>query len=306
MIKEFASPSSYVQGKGVLLKSDPYLKGFGKKPLLLTDDSVYKIVGQKLEGYLKDNGYDVDLVKFNGESSTNEINRITEIGKKDGVSVIYGLGGGKTSDSAKAIADNLGLPVVIMPTLASTDAPCSRLSVIYTDDGSFDHYRFYSHNPNLAVADVKKNVVTSALEKIIEANTLMSGLGFESGGLSGAHAIHDGLTTLEETHSLSHGQKVAYGTLTQLMLEGASQERYDKYFKLILSLGLPTTLDDLHLADASDEELLSAAKAACSENDTISRLPFKVEPDDVAQAFRAVDSYTKDYLATHKCKHACH
>ena len=367
MIKEFASPSSYVQGKGVLLKSDPYLKGFGKKPLLLTDDSVYKIVGQKLESYLKDNGYNVDLVKFNGESSTNEIDRVTAIGKQDEVTVVYGLGGGKTSDSAKAIADNLGLPVVIMPTLASTDAPCSRLSVIYTDDGSFDHYRFYSHNPDLvlvdsqvvanapvnlliagiadalatnveaqavaqagadtmlnekqtlvgnaiaqkcedtlfkyahlAVADVKKHVVTSALEKIIEANTLMSGLGFESGGLSGAHAIHDGLTTLEETHSLSHGQKVDYGTLTQLMLEGASQERYNKYFQLILSLGLPTTLDDLHLADASDEELLSAAKAACSENDTISRLPFKVEPDDVAQAFRAVDSYTKDYLAAHK------
>lgn len=370
MIKEFASPSSYVQGKGVLLKSDPYLKGFGKKPLLLTDDSVYKIVGEKLENYLKDNGYDVDLVKFNGESSTNEINRISEIGKKDQVTVIYGLGGGKTSDSAKAVADNLGLPVVIMPTLASTDAPCSRLSVIYTDDGSFDHYRFYSHNPDLvlvdsqviagapaklliagiadalatnveaqavaqagadtmlnekqtlvgnaiaqkcedtlfkyahlAVADVKKHVVTSALEKIIEANTLMSGLGFESGGLSGAHAIHDGLTTLEETHDLTHGQKVAYGTLTQLMLEGASKERYNKYFKLILSLGLPTTLDDLHLADASDEELLSAAKAACSENDTISRLPFAVEPDDVAQAFRAVDAYTKDYLAAHKCAH---
>ena len=58
MIKEFASPSSYVQGKGVLFKSDPYLKGFGKKPLLLTDDSVYGIVGNKLENYLKDNGYD--------------------------------------------------------------------------------------------------------------------------------------------------------------------------------------------------------------------------------------------------------
>lgn len=250
-----------------------------------------------------------------------------------------------------------------MPTLASTDAPCSRLSVIYTNDGSFDHYRFYSKNPDLvlvdskiiagapvklliagiadalatnveaqavaqagadtmlnekqtlvgnaiaqkceetlfkyahlAVADVKKHVVTTALEKVIEANTLMSGLGFESGGLSGAHAIHDGLTSLEETHSLSHGQKVAYGTLTQLMLEGASQERYDKYFKLILSLGLPTTLEDLHLADASDEKLLGAAQAACSENDTIGRLPFKVEPVDIVQAFRAVDAYTQQYM----------
>lgn len=367
MIKEFASPSSYVQGKGVLLNSDPYLKNFGKKPLLVTDDDVYKIVGKKLEDYLTANGYQVDLVKFNGESSTNEIDRISAIGKQDNVSVVYGLGGGKTSDSAKAVADNLGLPVVIMPTLASTDAPCSRLSVIYKDDGSFDHYRFYSHNPDLVlvdsqviagapakllisgiadalatnveaqavaqagadtmlnegqtlvgnaiaqkcedtlfkyahivVADVKHHVVTSALEKVIEANTLMSGLGFESGGLSGAHAIHDGLTALEETHALSHGQKVAYGTLTQLMLEGTNQKRYNKYFELILSLGLPTTLADLGLADAGDDKLLVAAKAACSENDTISRLPFKVTPDDVAQAFRAVDAYTTDYLASHK------
>ncbi len=100
----------------------------------------------------------------------------------------------------------------------------------------------------------------------------MSGLGFESGGLSGAHAIHDGLTTLEQTHALTHGEKVAYGTLTQLMLEGADQDRYNKYFKLILSLGLPTTLADLHLENATDEELLAAGKAACSENDTIDRL----------------------------------
>ena len=84
------------------------------------------------------------------------------------------------------------------------------------------------------------------------------------------------------------------------MLEGTNQKRYNKYFELILSLGLPTTLADLGLADAGDDKLLVAAKAACSENDTISRLPFKVTPDDVAQAFRAVDAYTTDYLASHK------
>lgn len=367
MIKEFASPSSYIQGKNVLFQSDKYLKDFGKKPLFVTGGTVYQLIGAKFEKYLKEHGYDVVTVKFNGESSNNEINRITEIGKENQVTAVYGLGGGKTSDSAKAIADNLKLPVVIMPTLASTDAPCSRLSVIYTDDGSFESYRFYDKNPDLVLVDsqvianapsrllvagiadalatnveaqavaqagadtmlnekqtlvgnaiaqkceetlfkyahlavsaVDQNMVTSALDKIIEANTLMSGLGFESGGLSGAHAIHDGLTTLEETHDLTHGEKVAYGTLTQLMLEGNDEARYEKYFKFILSLGLPTTLADLHLENATDEELLKAAEAACAENDTIDRLPFHVEPDDVAQAFRAVDSYTKHYLAQQK------
>ena len=56
-------------------------------------------------------------------------------------------------------------------------------------------------------------VVTPALEHIVEANTLLSGLGFESGGLSGAHAIHNGLTIVPETHHFWHGEKVAIGTL---------------------------------------------------------------------------------------------
>lgn len=371
MVEEFGSPSSYIQGKGVLFESDKYLKNFGTKPLLLAGETVYKIVGKRFEQYLQESGYDVTRVQFNGESSTNEVNRVTEIGKENNVTVVYGLGGGKTVDTAKAIADNLHLPVVIMPTLASNDAPCSRLSVIYTDDGGFDHYRFYNQNPNLvlvdtqviangpvrmlisgiadalatnveaqavaqaysdtmlgekqnlvgnaiaqkceetlfnyshlAVADAEAHVVTPAFSNIVEANTLMSGLGFESGGLSGAHAIHDGLTILEETHDLTHGEKVAYGTLTQLMLEGADKERYNKYFQFILSLGLPTTLADLHLENVTDEELLSAGKAACSEQDTMDRLPFKVTPDDVAQALRAVDAYTKQYLNSHHCHHS--
>ena len=55
---------------------------------------------------------------------------------------------------------------------------------------------------------------------------------------------------------------------------------------------------------AADEELLSAGKAACSEQDTMDRLPFKVTPDDVAQALRAVDAYTKQYLNSHHCHHS--
>ncbi|TPH13547.1 iron-containing alcohol dehydrogenase, partial [Brevibacillus laterosporus] len=54
------------------------------------------------------------------------------------------------------------------------------------------------------------NIVTPALENIIETNILLSGLGFESGGLAAAHAIHNGLTALEGTHSYYHGEKVAF------------------------------------------------------------------------------------------------
>ena len=38
---------------------------------------------------------------------------------------------------------------------------------------------------------------TPAVEKVIEANTLLSGIGFESGGLAGAHAIHKWIYRME-------------------------------------------------------------------------------------------------------------
>jgi glycerol dehydrogenase len=55
--------------------------------------------------------------------------------------VIVGAGGGKVLDTARAVAADLELPVVNCPTVASSDAPCSALSVIYTEEGVFHEYR---------------------------------------------------------------------------------------------------------------------------------------------------------------------
>lgn len=57
---------------------------------------------------------------------------------------------------------------------------------------------------------------TEAIEHIIEANTLLSGLGFESGGLGMCHAISNTFTFFPECHGMFHGEKVAYGCLVEL------------------------------------------------------------------------------------------
>lgn len=62
--------------------------------------------------------------------------------------------------------------------------------------------------------------MTPALENVVEANTLLSGLGAESGGLAIAHAVHNGMTAAPGAHSYLHGEKVAFGTLTQVGGEG--------------------------------------------------------------------------------------
>ena len=103
MEKIFASPSRYIQGKDVLKTGLSHIAELGNKALLLSDDIVWKLVGEELKGNLEAEGIAVVHVPFNGEASVNEITRVTAIGTENGVDVVIALGGGKTIDSGKAI-----------------------------------------------------------------------------------------------------------------------------------------------------------------------------------------------------------
>lgn len=138
-------------------------------------------------------------------------------------------------------------------------------------------------------------VVTPALEYIVEANTLLSGVGYESGGLAAAHSIHNGLTVLSgEIETLSHGEKVAYGTLVQLFLENRSKEELNRFITFYKKLKLPTTLGELRIEDIPYEELLKVGEAATAEGETIHQMPFEISAEDVADALLAVDSYVRN------------
>ncbi len=96
-----------------------------------------------------------------------------------------------------------------------------------------------------AIAAVKQGVSTLAVENIVEANTYLSGIGFESGGLAAAHAIHNGLTVLEECHHMLHGEKVAFGALSQMVLENRPLEEIREIIDFCREVGLPVTLKAL-------------------------------------------------------------
>ena len=140
-----------------------------------------------------------------------------------------------------------------------------------------------------AVAACEDHVVNPALEKIVEANTLLSGLGFESGGLAAAHAIHNGLTALEQTHHFFHGEKVAIGTLASLFLTEKEPELIDEVYALCEAVGLPTTLADIDLDGVSDADLMLAAEKACAEGETIYNELVPVTPQAVFTALKAAD-----------------
>ncbi|WP_343209313.1 glycerol dehydrogenase [Anaerolentibacter hominis] len=357
------APGKYVQGKGELGNIASYVIPLGKKALCLASESGLKRVKETVDSSFGASEATVEYELFNGECCMTEINRIMGICSDRNIEVVIGIGGGKIHDTTKAVGYFQDIPVVIVPTIASTDAPCSGLSVIYTDEGVFERYLFLKQNPNVVLVDtdviakaparllvagmgdalatyfearaceasnastcafgtttmaaqalarlcyetlldegfkaklaVEKKVCTKAVEKIIEANTLLSGIGFESGGLAGAHAIHNGFTVLPQCHGMYHGEKVAFGTLVQLVLENAPMEEIEEVLSFSIEVGLPVTLEELGIEEVKAEEIMAVAKATCAEGESIYNMPFAVTPEDVYAAILAADQLGKEYI----------
>lgn len=144
---------------------------------------------------------------------------------------------------------------------------------------------------------VEQEAVTPAVERVVEANTLLSGFGFESGGLAAAHSIHNGMTALGGTHDYWHGEKVAFGTITLLMLEEQPISLVEEVVDFCLEVGLPVALEDIGIGDASREDLEKVAELACIEGETIHNEPFEVYPRMVVDAMLAADAFGRQRRA---------
>ncbi len=151
-------------------------------------------------------------------------------------------------------------------------------------------YRTLLADGEAAIEAVRVGVVTPALERIVEANTLLSGLGFESGGLALAHSIHNGLTVAEETHGCLHGEKVAFGTLVQLVLEGRDLLEIHEVLDFCIRVGLPVTLAQLGLDPLTRPLSQAIAERVLAEGETSHNVAFPLTTESVAEALFAADA----------------
>ena len=374
MRKALICPTKYVQGEDELLNLGYFVQTYGKSALLIAHPDDVKRVKAQLDETEKN--FNITFVEsgFGGQCSRQEVARLQELAKEKNCDCTIGLGGGKAIDTAKCVAE--GDNLIIVPTIAATDAPTSHSAVLYTPDGAFDDYAYFKQSPSVILIDTQvvanaptrflvsgmgdalstyfearanvqsftkvnaglpcgfregkcpeakgtnaafvlakacyeslmedgvkakmasdMNVVTPALENIIETNIFLSGLGFESGGLAAAHAIHDGLTILEGTHGYFHGEKVAFGTLCQLALENAPMEEIIEVLDFCDAIGLPMCLEDIGVSTVSDEELLEVAEKACIPEESIYAMPFPITVEAVAASIKTADEIGKKYKA---------
>lgn len=146
-----------------------------------------------------------------------------------------------------------------------------------------------------ALDAVRINAVTPALEKLIEANTYLSGVGCEATGVAAAHGIHNGLTLLKDTHGAMHGEKVAFGLMSQFVLEGADQVLVDQVANFYLDVGLPLTFEGIGLHNPSLEMLRQVAERENCDGGLLKNEPFPVSNEMVIDAMRTADEMGKRY-----------
>lgn len=341
----FIAPQRYIQGKGVLAHMGRYLSLVRVRcAAILISPGGQERHGSLLADSLRAARIDSVLCTFGGECSLEEIEKHTGGLKAQNVDCVLAVGGGKCVDAGKAVAFRLETPVVIAPTLASNDAPCSALSVLYSREGVSTGIEFYPSSPALVVVDtgivaaaserflvsgmgdamatwyeasvcfrnenaittlgarptiasfaigefcastlfeqgaaaaaaVASHTVNESLEAVVEANTLLSGLGFESGGLAAAHGFAQSFTALALTNAnYLHGEMVAMGTLAQLVLESRGDEarRVARFFAHV---GLPVHLGQLGI-DAGDARALDTIVEGASAFPFMGNMPMQID-----------------------------
>jgi len=148
-----AFPGKYIQGEHAITALPGLIQLLGKRGLVVASPTVNSKILPECRLENSDVSFSVEI--FRGECCETELKRIQETVVHRNADIIVGMGGGKTIDAAKIVADRAGLPVIIVPTIASTDAPCSGCAVIYTEEGVFESVYYTKMNPQVVLVDTR-------------------------------------------------------------------------------------------------------------------------------------------------------
>ena len=168
-MERIVAPNKYMRQAGILTKAGPLLVPLGRKAFITGGERALAAAGEPLLASLETMGVKVSGPHwYGGQCSQTKIDALAD--KVEDADFIVGVGGGRALDTAKALAYEVKLPVVTVPTSAATCAASTPLAAIYSDENVYLELSPRAANPTLALVD--SQVIATAPHRL-----LASGLG---------------------------------------------------------------------------------------------------------------------------------
>lgn len=154
MTQIFGSCNRYVQGYGELEKMHHHVDWMGTRFFVVGSPRRLASLKETIQKAMME-AEDLVFEEFGGECSWAEVDRLIQMVKDSGSQAIIGVGGGKVADTVKVVAHQCGIRVVIVPTIAASDASTSAASLLYREDGTIEEVLNFPESPDLVLVDTR-------------------------------------------------------------------------------------------------------------------------------------------------------
>jgi len=354
--RAFGGPHRYLQGPGALKELAALVPLYGRRPFIVLDTAMFDILRPELAAILPGGADEGQFGRFSGECSAGQIDAMAAKAEAASSDLVIAIGGGKAIDTAKGVRILRGGGLIVVPTVASNDAPTSRLAVIYTEAHVLSEVRLMTTNPDAVVVDteiiaraprrffvagigdalskkfeaeqcyasgglnfykarptelavaiadqcyrvIRRDSAAALLavdmrkpnaefESVVEGTILLSGLGFESGGLSIAHALTRGFSAVPSLGGSLHGEQVGFGLLVQLCLEGRSDAFLADMVAFYRAVNLPTNLNELGFSGDLQQAFETIASRSIAEAPYIRQFTGSISQQSMMSALVMAD-----------------
>ena len=135
---------SYSIGPAVYEKIPEICSPYGRRAVVVGGERAMAAVKILLEEAVRDSVIEItDFIWYGGESSYENVAALMALDQVKDADMIFAVGGGKATDTAKCLAVKLDKPVFSFPTIASNCSACPSVSIMYHADGSFKEPFFF-------------------------------------------------------------------------------------------------------------------------------------------------------------------